>query len=454
MNKAVYRKGDVILQEKPFAYVLDPRYRDKRCDRCLKETKVMKCSSCLYLRYCGRTCQKEAWPDHKEECEKLKALPAGLLVPSAAMMMSRIVRRLRKGGDTHKGYYTSKFYRKFADLMPHEEDIRQDPKRMEHFGTLVVVLQRLLDESITPKKPELLRIYGKMCINTFNVLDSELNTIGTGMYLGASIIDHSCRPNVMVSFVGETLQLRLLEDYSQAELDFGQLFISYIDLIDTTETRRDQLSERYYFRCRCARCQDEQEHKVTNAAACSLEGCQEPIDMDDTALVRCPACKTPITEVDRETFQDISTFTKDHLAQMKNVSSTDLDVSRLCLKKQENVLHRYNVYHIKTLENAMDSALELEKWSEATGYALRLLDGFRKYYSPFHPHIALTLLKIGKLQLYQCYFAEALKHLQQAAKILRVTHGEQDDLYKRVLVPMLCDASQGNLGHLAIASDD
>uniref|UniRef100_A0A182Y0G1 MYND-type domain-containing protein n=1 Tax=Anopheles stephensi TaxID=30069 RepID=A0A182Y0G1_ANOST len=452
MKKSIYRRGDVILQEKPFACVLDPRYRDSRCDRCFKETKVMKCSNCLYVRYCGRSCQKEAWSDHKEECEKLKALPAGLVVPPAALMMARIVRRLLKGGDTYKGYYTSKRYRKFSDLMPHEENIQKDLKRMDHFASLFVVLQRFLDEVARPSKMELLRIYGKMCINTFNILDNEMNTIGTGMYIGASIIDHSCRPNVVVSFDGETLKMRLLEDYPEQELDFGKLFISYIDLIDTTDVRREQLSERYYFDCDCDRCRDEQEQRRMNAAACPNRNCQEPVDMNDSELEHCPLCGTSITNSDRDTFTEISSFTRDHLAQMKNVAY--LDVSRLCLKKQENILHRYNVHHIKTLDNAMESALNMEKWREAIGYGLRLLEGFRHYYSPYHPMLGLTYLKVGKLQLYECQFAEALIHLQQAAKIVRVTHGEQDDLYKRVLIPLLCDAAQGDLGHLAIKPTD
>uniref|UniRef100_A0A182PMG0 MYND-type domain-containing protein n=1 Tax=Anopheles epiroticus TaxID=199890 RepID=A0A182PMG0_9DIPT len=452
MRKSIHRRGDVILQEKPFACVLDPRYRDSRCDRCFKEAKVKKCSNCLYVRYCGRACQKEAWSDHKEECEKLKLLPPGLVVPSAALMIARIVRRLLKGGDTYKGYYTSKLYRKFSDLMPHEENIRADAKRMDHFATLYVVLQRLLDEASRPTKAELLRIYGKMCINTFNILDTEMNTIGTGMYIGASIIDHSCRPNVIVSFDGETLKMRLLEDYPEQELNFRKLFISYIDLIDTTEVRRDQLAERYYFDCACERCRDEQEQKRMNAAACPNKSCYEPLDMNDPQLERCPTCGSVVTHSDRETFNEISSFTRDHLAQMKNVAY--LDVSRLCLQKQERVLHRYNVHHIKTLDNAMESALNMEKWTEATGYGLRLLDGFRQYYSPYHPMLGLTYLKVGKLQLYQCQFAEALHNLQQAGKIVRVTHGEQDDLYKRVLVPLLCDAAQGDLGHLAIAADE
>ena len=160
-----------------------------------------------------------------------------------------------------------------------------------------------------------------MCINTFNILDAEMSTIGTGMYIGASIIDHSCRPNVVVSFDGETLRMRLLEDYPEQELDFGKLFISYIDLIDTAEVRREQLAERYYFHCACERCRDEQEQKRMNAAACPNTACHEPLDFSDSEqLNRCPACGTAVTHSDREAFAEISSFTRDHLAQMKSVA--------------------------------------------------------------------------------------------------------------------------------------
>ena len=48
-----------------------------------------------------------------------------------------------------------------------------------------------------------LEIYGRLVINGFEITDDVTkDTIGWGIYLLPSIIDHSCQPNAMVSFQG------------------------------------------------------------------------------------------------------------------------------------------------------------------------------------------------------------------------------------------------------------
>lgn len=51
-----------------------------------------------------------------------------------------------------------------------------------------------------------------MIVNAFNILDQELNSIATGIYLGVSITDHSCKPNAVATFDGTTLFIRTIED--------------------------------------------------------------------------------------------------------------------------------------------------------------------------------------------------------------------------------------------------
>lgn len=118
-----------------------------------------------------------------------------------------------------------------------------------------------------------------------------------------------------------------------------------------------------------------------------------------------------------------------------------MDVCQLCLKKQENILHYYNVWYLKTLDQAFESAINMAKWEDAIGYGLRLKDGFRKYNGPFHPLFGLLLLKIGKMQLFTKHIKEALTSINESEKILRVTHGEEHDLYKTQLIPLLCQAA-------------
>jgi hypothetical protein len=41
------------------------------CVNCSKEmTKIYRCSRCELATYCGTTCQKEAWKEHKKICKK------------------------------------------------------------------------------------------------------------------------------------------------------------------------------------------------------------------------------------------------------------------------------------------------------------------------------------------------------------------------------------------------
>lgn len=50
-------------------------------------------------------------------------------------------------------------------------------------------------------------------------------------------------------------------------------------------------------------------------------------------------------------------------------------------------------------------------------------------------------MKVGKIQLFKNQPKEALHNLNRASDILKVTHGEEHNLYRRELVPMLIQAA-------------
>lgn len=60
-----------------------------------------------------------------------------------------------------------------------------------------------------------------MCVNSFSICNQEYQSLGTGLYLGASIVDHSCKPNAVVTFEGTTLVMRALEKIPN--LDFNKV---------------------------------------------------------------------------------------------------------------------------------------------------------------------------------------------------------------------------------------
>lgn len=56
-----------------------------------------------------------------------------------------------------------------------------------------------------------------MVVNAFSILDQEMNSIATGIYLGVSVTDHSCKPNAVATFVGTTLYIRTIENLSSVD---------------------------------------------------------------------------------------------------------------------------------------------------------------------------------------------------------------------------------------------
>lgn len=155
-----------------------------------------------------------------------------------------------------------------------------------------------------------------MAVNSFNVLDGEMNSIGTAMYLAASILDHSCQPNAVATFDGRTLNIRTLVDIPQ--INWDSIFISYIDLMDDTETRRGSLKKNYYFLCACCKCvqhdQDEVKFYPAMCPKCSGAYC---VSKKSCSNVHCNY--VPTKEFIEE-FEDVTEFSKAKLSEMSHTA--------------------------------------------------------------------------------------------------------------------------------------
>ncbi|XP_055857396.1 histone-lysine N-methyltransferase SMYD3 [Episyrphus balteatus] len=428
-KKKLIKRGDRILTEKPFVYVLHSKYRKERCDNCLVSGKVLKCSNCQYVYYCNRACQMQSWIMHKSECNSLKKI-GSRIVPDAARILSKIIIKLDSGGDLTKSYYTETSFRRFKDLMSHYAELKNDAKRVEHLEALHSVLCELMEDKIVPNMSELMGIYGRLVTNGFNILDPEMNAIATGIYLGVSVTDHSCKPNAVATFEGTELHIHATEDMEY--LDWSKIFISYIDLLNTPEQRRQELSDNYFFLCICSKCIDPQETVEMNGGVCPNKNCSEMVNM---SLNNCSKCGTGISPKHRNAYNEVLALTKLHLENMKE--TTYLDICKMCLPRQKGVLHPMSLWHVKTLDAAVESAFSMEKWNDALEFAIQLLPGFRKYYGMWNPLLGLLYVKVAKLQLYEGFFKEAQHNLKEAFKIIEITHGRDHTLYKETLTTLM-----------------
>ena len=100
--------------------------------------------------------------------------------------MARIILKLKNGGNKEFAELPKFGIRYFDDLLSHQKEIVRDSKRIEAFQSFYNVLSKCLPT--LPPISEVLDIYGRILINSFNIMNDEYQSIGVGLYLGASVL--------------------------------------------------------------------------------------------------------------------------------------------------------------------------------------------------------------------------------------------------------------------------
>jgi hypothetical protein len=91
---------------------------------------------------------------------------------------------------------------------------------------------------------------GRVLINSLTLTTPLYTPLGIALSVRASLLNHSCNPNTVISFSGSQLTARAMRPISANE----ELTISYIDITFPPEARRSELASRYFFRCICPEC--------------------------------------------------------------------------------------------------------------------------------------------------------------------------------------------------------
>lgn len=156
-----------------------------------------------------------------------------------------------------------------------------------------------------------------MSVNSFSILDGEMNSVGTGLFLAASILDHNCQPNAVATFDGRKLHLRTIVDMPHVNWD--SIFISYIDVMDDTETRRKSLKKNYYFLCSCSKCVCHDQDEV-NMYGALCPDCGGSYCIAQSKCSSSGKCKYVPTEKFKEEYEEVTEFSRIKLSEMSTTA--------------------------------------------------------------------------------------------------------------------------------------
>ncbi|KAH7397999.1 hypothetical protein BKA64DRAFT_745539 [Cadophora sp. MPI-SDFR-AT-0126] len=236
--------GSLIIKlHKPNLLLIEKDCLQDVCSFCISECPSLKrCSGCKIPYYCSTKCQNAHWKDiHSRECKILKKLPG---VPPTAVR-ALIAMLLRKGVESDGEEENN-----WKALESHVENLKSDVKRWEE-----IVLQARAGVEFTKagaeRMEEAMRWLCVLSTNAFRITLPDNTPVGLCFSPTLARANHSCTPNAFIVFDSRNVSLRALRPIKKDE----EIFISYIDPTEDLPQRQSTLKQRYFFTCKCPRCE-------------------------------------------------------------------------------------------------------------------------------------------------------------------------------------------------------
>ncbi|XP_007175368.2 histone-lysine N-methyltransferase SMYD1 isoform X1 [Balaenoptera acutorostrata] len=406
--------ADVIFAERAYSAVVFDSLVNVVCHTCFKrQEKLHRCGQCKFAHYCDRTCQKDAWLNHKNECSAIKRY--GKVPNENIRLAARVMWRVeREGGGLTEGCLVS-----VDDLQSHVEHFGEEEKK-ELRGDVDAFLQYWPPQSQQFSMQYISRIFGVINCNGFTLSDQRgLQAVGVGIFPNLGLVNHDCWPNCTVIFNNGNheavksmfhtqmrIELRALGKISEGE----ELTVSYIDFLNVSEERKRQLKKQYYFDCTCEHCQK---------------------GLKDDLFLGVKDDPKPSQEVVKEMIQ----FSKDTLEKIDKARSEGLyhkvvKLCRECLQKQEPVFADTNIYTLRMLSTVSEVLSYLQAFEEASHYARRMVDGYMKLYHPNNAQLGMAIMRTGLTNWHAGNIEVGHSMICKAYGILLVTHGPSHPITK------------------------
>lgn len=295
---------DNLLCERVYASAMLRGHKTKRCHRCfdllnpavLEPAGRIECP-CGSGRYCSHECRRAAWSDPGDHC-RMECAGGGLLwtslIPTEFVLATRAVRK-----DRDEVKRNIKRTRRWVDLdwrgawraLEESDDPDATTKRASvvafsllaarcsglgdvkdlMFAALAVMANtfgvkkpdwpsRLHRDGVDDASTELDKLEDWRVI--FNMSES---TVAMGLFLDASLMNHSCVPNCFANFGGREIRIHNVREVREGE----EFTISYGPVVgsDTPTGRGDALHRSHGFRCQCEGCVDQRDQDFSDFKA-------------------------------------------------------------------------------------------------------------------------------------------------------------------------------------------
>ncbi|MBN3284211.1 SMYD2 methyltransferase, partial [Polyodon spathula] len=392
-----YKVGDLLFTCPAYTYVLTVSERGNHCEFCFaRKEGLSKCGKCKQAFYCNIDCQRGDWPMHKLECSSMCIFKENWDPSETVRLTARIIAKQK----TQTEKTASERLLTVPEFESHLEKL--DNEKRELIQSDIAALHHFYSKHLEfPDNAALVVLFAQVNCNGFTIEDEELSHLGSAVFPDVALMNHSCCPNVIVTYKGTLAEVRAVQEINAGE----EIFTSYIDLLYPTDDRNDRLKDSYFFNCDCKECAT----KGKDKAKMEIRKMSEP--------------PKP------ETIRDMVKYARNVIEEFRRAKhyktpSELLEICELSLDKMDAVFEDTNVYMLHMMYQAMGVCLYMQDWDGALRYGEKIIKPYSKHYPAYSLNVASMWLKLGRLYIGLEKKSLGVKALKKAIAIMEVAHGK------------------------------
>ncbi|XP_012254183.2 SET and MYND domain-containing protein 4-like [Athalia rosae] len=469
------KKGDVLFVEKPFAFVLlDYEHPSSNCRHCCHpyDGIPVPCKTCLDTMYCSLSCLKDAWSlYHKWECPGsqigigqqigIAHLSLKVLLNAATTQDSnrfnevqKLVTNIDKLTTEDLLVYGITAVMLTLYLYQYTDFFRTiDLKKsfIDKFSTNIVNF----DCNLSTESGKQLYISSLLLKHTLQLicnghaitkltLDSQENDkvvteqqerVATGIYTSASMMNHSCDPNIINSFDDQYLIVKATKDIPAGDEVLNCYGPHYRRM--SRDERQELLRVQYCFTCTCEPCTSpELQYFLERFSALKCPECNGAVFKVYSSL-NCLDCGiSPAINYAAELREAQSLFDAAQVCIELEQDAEALNKLKQCLNIRRSVLYKHHEYITNTLDLIGKVYAISGKWLDSISYLEHIIAGIEERFGSDSIELANELNKITDICLqylqeetktrtkqYKNVLKKTRRFLKRAEEIMQLNYG-------------------------------
>ncbi|XP_072014790.1 SET and MYND domain-containing protein 4-like [Amphiura filiformis] len=269
------------------------------------------------------------------------------------------------------------------------------------------------------------------------VTTTEQVRLATAVYPTASLMNHSCVPNVIASFHGRQLVVRAVRPIKAGE-EILHCYGPHAKHMDTT-ARRQALKEQYFFTCNCTACESNTDDSTSDEAcdwskAYRCPNCEGPIEVLGNGHQKCGKCGEDINDQVLKQQEVKATRLFSQALEFLHGSDFEGCISALrpCYEIRTKVLYKYHKDMAETQDCMARCYASLGKFSEAGDHLASSLVIIEKIFGEDSIEVAHELHKLAQIYFNGKEVEKARDVIDKALRLFILHYGSTHELVEEL----------------------